>query len=269
MPNSALRKSIARNRRHPLVRRVARACASFLKAYHNTDYDFESNGELFVLQCLSRFPIVTVFDVGANIGDWTLAAAGAFPEAAIYSFEICQTTFRRLEDNTAALKSVRRVKTGLADREGTVKLNYYADLPVLTTVLDFPHGYPSTQITEAVTTGDRYCADNRIGHIDFLKIDVEGMDHQVLQGFEELIQAGGVDVVQFEYGQGNILSNFLLRDFYEFFTRRGYEVGKIFPNYVDFRAYAMTDEDFIGPNYLACRRDKPTYIQALGGGART
>jgi FkbM family methyltransferase len=267
MPNSWLRKYIARNRRHPLVQHVAQKCASFLEAYHNADYDFESNGELFVLRCLARFPVTVVFDVGANIGDWTHAAATAFPDAAIYSFEICQETFKRLVERTAGLKGVHRVKTGLADREGTVNLHYYADVPALTTVLDFPHGYASTQITEAITTGDQFCAVNGISHIDLLKIDVEGMDHLVLQGFEGLIQARGVDVIQFEYGQGNILSKFLLHDFCEFFSRRGYVVGKIFPNYVDFRDHAMADENFIGPNFLACRREKQAYIEALRGGA--
>jgi hypothetical protein len=44
-------------------------------------------------------------------------------------------------------------------------------------------------------------------------------------------------------------------------------VGKIFPNYVDFRDHAMADENFIGPNFLACRREKQAYIEALRGGA--
>jgi hypothetical protein len=131
---------------------------------------------------------------------------------------------------------------------------------VLTTVLDFPHGYASTEITEPVITGDQFCAAKGIGHIDLLKIDVEGMDHLVLQGFEGLIRAGGIDLVQFEYGQGNILSKYLLYDFCRFFNERGYEVGKIFPNYVD--------ENFIGPNFLACRREKRAYLEALGNPAR-
>jgi FkbM family methyltransferase len=264
MPNSRLRQFVARHRRHPLMQLLANRCAGFLAAYRNADYDFDSNGELFVLRTLAQFPMTTIFDVGANVGEWTRAAASAFPQARIYSFEICQSTFAQLEQQTASLKGVCRVKTGLSDREGTVKLHYYAEHPVLTTVLDYPHGFASTEITEGVTTGDRFCANNQIGHIDLLKIDVEGMDHLVLQGFDSLLQAGAVDVVQFEYGQGNILSKFLLYDFCQFFETRGYAVGKIYPNYVDFREYAMTDEDFIGPNYLACRRGKQDYLAALG-----
>jgi len=247
---------------------LANRCSGFLAAYRNADYDFGSNGELFVLRTLSRFPIQTVFDAGANIGDWTRAAADAFPQAQIYSFEICRNTFAQLERHTAGLAGVHPVQTGLSDRDGTVKLHYYAEHPVLTTVLDYPHGFESTEITEPVTTGDRFCAANGISHIDLLKVDVEGMDHLVLQGFDGLLQAGAVDVVQFEYGQGNILTKFLLYDFCRFFEDRGYAVGKIYPNYVDFRAYAMTDEDFIGPNFLACRQAKPEYLEALANARR-
>jgi hypothetical protein len=41
-------------------------------------------------------------------------------------------------------------------------------------------------------------------------------------------------------------------------------VGKIFPNGVEFREYELADEDFMGPNYLACRAARDDYVQALG-----
>jgi len=64
-------------------------------------------------------------------------------------------------------------------------------------------------------------------------------------------------LVQFEYGRVNILTHFLLRDFYELFARFGYVVGKIYPDHVDFRSYDLGDEDFLGPNYFACSAGDP------------
>jgi hypothetical protein len=58
-------------------------------------------------------------------------------------------------------------------------------------------------------------------------------------------------VVQFEYGLKNIVTKFLLRDFYAYFEARGYKVGKLFPTSVRFREYRFEDEDFLGPNYVA------------------
>lgn len=265
MRTNWLRTTISHHRRNPLLRRFAHACESFLAAYHNSDYEFDTNGERFVLQTLGRFPISVIFDVGANIGEWTRSACEAIPDARVHAFEISRQTFQRLEEQTRHFGQVRRVSRGLSDQEGTVKLHYFADLPVLTTALDFPHGRESIEITEPVTTGDLYCAAEGIGHIDFLKIDVEGMDHLVLRGFERMFASGGIDLVQFEYGQGNIVSRFLLRDFHDYFQARGFVVGKLYPNYVDFRTYQMRDEDFIGPNFVACRQSRGDYIQALSG----
>jgi FkbM family methyltransferase len=259
-----LGRYVARNRRHPLVRAIARKCGSFLESYRNLNYDQAQNGEVFVLERLSAFPLRTVFDVGANVGDWTTAAAAAFPAAALHAFEICPPTFQTLEQNTRGLRNVHRVNTGLAEKDGTVEVGYYEGNPALTTVFEF-HRLPGVKLAASVTTGARYCARLGIEHIDLLKIDVEGMENLVLEGFAEMIDRGAVDVIQFEYGQVNILSKFLLRDFHCWFSARGYVVGKIYPNYVDFRDYDYADEDFTGPNYLACRRVREDYIRALSG----
>jgi hypothetical protein len=75
-----------------------------------------------------------------------------------------------------------------------------------------------------------------------------------------------IELAQFEYGRVSIVNGFLLKDFHAFFRERGYSVGKIFPNYVDFRDYNLADEDFIGPNYLACRKDNTAYLEVFARG---
>lgn len=112
--------------------------------------------------------------------------------------------------------------------------------------------------------GDDYCAEHSIDHIDLLKIDAEGTDHLVLKGFERLLEARAVEAVQFEYGRANILNHFLLADFYQFLGAAGMVVGKLYPNYVDFRRYDEVHEDFIGPNYVAVRDDRPDLVKLLG-----
>ena len=77
----------------------------------------------------------------------------------------------------------------------------------------------------------------------------------MLRGFGDLLSPGRVPVVQFEYGMINIVTKFLLRDFYTHFEDRGYRVGKLFPGYVRFRPYRFQDEDFLGPNYVAASPD--------------
>lgn len=258
-----LRGYVRRHRRNRLIQKTAKACQSFLCWYNNATYEQDANGELFVLERLSRFPMQMIFDVGANVGVWTRAARAAFPAASIHSFEICQKTFNTLTHNTKALSNVHCVNVGLGDREGSVKLHYYEQHPGLTTIFDYPHNFPATEVSATVTTGAEYCRRAGIERVDFIKIDAEGMDYLVLSGFRAMMHTGAIDVIQFEYGQVSILSKFLLRDFYALLKQYGYVIGKIFPNFVEFRDYSMSDEDFIGPNYLACRAEKQEYINVL------
>lgn len=118
----------------------------------------------------------------------------------------------------------------------------------------------------SLTTGDFYCAKRGIDHIDLLKLDVEGAESTVLKGFSRMLEEARIAAVQFEYNFAAIRSHFLLSDFYDLFEPAGFVVGKIFPDAVEFRAYDIyRDEDFLGPNYLAVRRDRRDLIGALRG----
>jgi FkbM family methyltransferase len=51
-----------------------------------------------------------------------------------------------------------------------------------------------------VKSGLEYCNEKNITHIDFLKIDVEGMETKVLLGFGDILK--NIRYIQFEYGIG-------------------------------------------------------------------
>lgn len=262
---SRLGQFVVRHRRNRLLRGVAGMCRRYLNFYGNLSYDLNSNGEAFVLRTVAGFRPKVLFDVGANVGDWTMAAKSTCPDATIHSFEIAAPTYQQLAANTRSLKDVHCNNIGLSDQPGSIQLRHYDEFPALTTHLDYPHPFASSPITAQVTTGDDYAASHGVHHIDLLKMDVEGMEASVLHGFSEMFSRHAIDLVQFEYGQVNIVSRFLLRDFHEFFREHGYVMGKIFPDYVDFRDYNFRDEDFMGPNYLACHNSKLDYLHALSG----
>jgi FkbM family methyltransferase len=248
-----------------VLRKLARLCRRYLSWFGNLSYDVETNGEAFVLQCVAKFSPEILFDVGANAGKWSITAKSYCPAAEIHAFEVAPPTFETLSANMQHLNGVHCVKLGLSDVPGLVSIYFYAAKPSLTTCIVYPHPYTSTELTGELTTGDAYAAAHGIEQIDLLKIDVEGMEDRVLRGFGNLFQRRAIHLVQFEYGRVNILSRFLLRDFYEFFRQHGYVVGKIYPNYVDFREYDLSDEDFMGPNYLACREEDTQVLRALNG----
>jgi FkbM family methyltransferase len=256
---------VARNRRRYFARALASVCRQYMAWFSNLSYDLASNGEAFVLDTLSRFKPAVIFDAGANVGDWSAVAARLCPTATVHAFEISTPTFEKLKGRFSGSSRVVCRNVGLSDHADTIRIRHYDGLEALTTSTDYPHPFPYRELAAEVTSGTLYSQANSIRHIDLLKIDVEGMEQMVLRGCDGLFQARTIDLVQFEYGRVSIVNRFLLRDFYEFFTSRGFRVGKIYPNYVDFRDYDMGDEDFLGPNYLACRVDRTDYLEAFGG----
>jgi FkbM family methyltransferase len=62
----------------------------------------------------------------------------------------------------------------------------------------------SNKIILQVKTGKDYMIKHNIKNIDFIKIDTEGYEFNVIKGFEEYIE--NINIIQFEYG-GTFLDN--------------------------------------------------------------
>jgi FkbM family methyltransferase len=237
-------------------------CDRFLKAYKNLNYDMRSNGEEWLLRKLAAFRPGVVFDVGANTGDWSVLARATMPDSQVHAFEIVESTFMALAERMAGAPGVVLNQCGLSDHSGSVTMHVFDVSAKFSSHVAYPHG-PHREVRCPVKRGDEYAREKGIERIDLLKIDVEGAEHLVLSGFGTLLDAGDISVIQFEYGKVNIITHFLLRDFYQLLGARGYVIGKLFPDHVDFRNYALEDEDFLGPNYVAVHTAQAGVIDAL------
>jgi FkbM family methyltransferase len=251
-----LRPLIARHRRNPAFKGIAQLSWSWLKAYENCNGVFASNGEEMVLRSLSGFPIETIFDVGANVGDWSLLAHRLFPSARIFAFELSPPTFEHLRQNIRADSSMATFNFGLSDHEGKTVFYHYPEKPGETSVISHSFQSGGLQLEGRLRTGDAFCAEQGIQKIDLLKIDVEGAESSVLRGLENMLAAGRISVIQFEYEKLNIATKFLLKDFYALLGGYGYAIGKIFPTYVEFRDCALEHEMLWGSNYLAVLKNR-------------
>jgi FkbM family methyltransferase len=245
----------ARARRNPLLKTAAQLCRQYLEWFGNASYKPERNGERWLLSTLQTEPIRTIVDVGANVGNWSLMAAELFPEATIYALEAVPATAAQLRSRVGSARRVQPFNLGLAERSGTMVFNYHPGASTHATFTDYPHSWTGERVECPVLRGDNFLTQHGIGQVDFLKLDVEGAEHLALEGFEDALRQQRIRFIQFEYGRVNVLTHFLLRDFYQLFNQYGYAVGKIYPDYVDFRDYDLSDEDFLGPNFLACRKD--------------
>ena len=228
-------------------------------AWKNHNYDIAVNGEGALLRRLVPFRPNIVLDVGANVGDWSKAAAEKFPDAQLHAFEIVPETATALQRNLQHLGGRLHINAyGLSDRDGcdtvytVVSTTERASLNRAALTLDLNEQI--TPIAVKTITGDVYLREHGIDHVDLLKIDVEGAEMSVLRSFNAPFRRGAIDMVQFEYGAINLTTRHFLADFQVFFEQFGLQMGKVYPEAVLFKSYETMDEDFIGPVYVACRR---------------
>ena len=78
----------------------------------------------------------------------------------------------------------------------------------------------SNKIILNIKKGKDYMIEKNIQFIDFLKIDTEGYELKVLQGFEDLIK--NVKIIQFEYGGTFLDNNIKLKDIIYYLENSGF-----------------------------------------------
>ncbi len=266
----AIRRFLARHRRHWLVRKAGHTLGYYHQGYENQDYNPATNGERFVLETLARVrPEAVILDVGAHHGEWARVAAAAVPRGTIHSFEVIPGTFRRLQQECADLPRVTPHQLGLGETDGQLEFSVVPGREELTSGVPGVHGRLHQMAYEnvrcPVVTGSRFCREQGIAQVDFLKLDVEGLEPAVLRGFLPMLETGSVRMIQFEYGQINLQARFFLGDYYELLGAHGFRLGKVFPGYVDFRDYHFTQDNLMGPNYLAVNLREEELIRRLAG----
>jgi len=261
-----VRYIVARHRRTLPVRMLVRCAQEVIQSYNNCSTNTGLNGEEFVIRALARLGAAEIFDVGANHGHWALCATKICPTARIHCFEPIPATFQLLTAETRAYSSILPVNQGMSNEPGQVEFQFNKDHDTLSSLCSSGvHALDFEVVKCSMTTGDQYMRDRKLCHIDFLKIDVEGAEMQVLNGFAHALQDKQITAIQFEYGMASIISRVLLYDYHKFFARHHYVVGAIYPNYVDFRDYSFRDENFLTPNFLAIREDNHDLRRLLNG----
>lgn len=260
-----LAQLLCRYRGKNFVEYIARTFEVFIRALDNEKFAMKHNGELRVLSIISRIRPNIIFDVGANIGEWSCAAARLNPSCLIHSFEIVPSTFEKLQLKTEEYGNVIPVKHGLSDSNGTIQVNIGSKSTVSTGSEIDKLGSDSKSYTDmipgSVIKASDYMKEQGIDSVDFMKIDVEGMDFKVIKGLEEMLQ--NVRVIQFEYGMFNIASKDLLTDFFKQLSAYNFKIGKIYPRFVKFTDYHPTLENFRGSNFVAVSADEHDLIESL------
>lgn len=253
-----------RNSHNPFFKVLAGFGRALNRLYENRNHDIYSNGELTILKKLALMNPSVIVSGGANIGKYALYANQLIPECRIYAFEPVKSTYHELVKNTRDSCNIVPVNKGLYKDSCMREMHIFASHThaSLVNIQGLPYN-PQGMDTVGLVTGDSFMAEKKITKIDFLKIDIEGSEYDALEGFEKSFEEGLIRAVQFEYGYINISTKRLLIDFYRFFEKYNYILGKIFPKTVEFREYSFKYEDFLGPNFIAVQRNDQELIDLL------
>tara|TARA_R110002020_G_scaffold152767_8_gene330663 strand:+ start:249 stop:1085 length:837 start_codon:yes stop_codon:yes gene_type:complete len=266
--NKRLASMICSVRPNSNIEKLLNQIKIFVRHADNSNFDFESNGERRILNCLKSISPEIIFDVGANSGEWSILSHDMFPNSQIHAFEIVPSTYQKLKEVKISNEHFVTNCIGLAEKPGEVVIHTSSTASSVSTAnkidgMSFHNEFYDNQIICEVTTGSDYMMSHNLHTIDLLKIDVEGMDLQVLRGFGERLR--DVRAIQFEYGIFNISSRDLLIDFFNLLKSFDFEIGKIYPRHVEFFEYHFSREDFGGHNYLAVKNSEQNLILLLSG----
>jgi FkbM family methyltransferase len=129
------------------------------------------------------------FDVGANIGYYSLLFASLNRSGSVHSFEPVPLNYHLLSIN-ALLNGFANLHANLcaiAEKEGSAELTISTD-SAYSSLMHAGRKPVANKIRSALTTIDAYCSKHDIGRIDVLKVDVEGAEGNVLSGAHEVLR---------------------------------------------------------------------------------
>ena len=227
--------------------------------------DSPTNGELMLLEKLSG-KLKVVFDVGANIGEWTALLMNCnqmdnMPD--IHLFEPGPIVFNTLSENLKDRNYLHMNPLGLSDKEGLLQFFENITFHQVSSFIDFENGGERKVHSIPVSTVAAYCVQNNISCINFLKIDCEGYDFKVLQGCGEMLEKGRIKIIQFEYGSTWSLSGATLSAACRLLNSSHYHVYVLLPIGLKKFNVERVGEYFQYANFIAVQKESETLIENI------
>jgi len=192
------------------------------------------------IQCewLRQFDIKTVIDVGAYVGNFSKALSIVIPGVKIYSLEPIAKYSRIIKDKN--IPNCVVVRAAANNRNGSA-LFYESSFPPASSLLplkkEFRDKFPLKVKKEVqILTLNSYFGKRKLERKVFLKIDVQGMELNVLKGASKILDK--IDIIYVETAREGIYQgepNF--SEVYSYLIKRGFRYfgemleSEFYPNF--------------------------------------
>jgi FkbM family methyltransferase len=147
-------------------------------------------------------PGMIVFDVGANIGVYSLLSAKYVGEhGGVHAFEPTPKIFAQLCDNVElnGFTCVHLNQLAVKEKSGTSMLYLYEQNAMNSLSRQDWVGRPLGQVEVETISLDEYISAHELPGVDLLKVDVEGAELAVLQGARGLLSRPDAPIVLCEF----------------------------------------------------------------------
>ena len=129
-----------------------------------------------------------MIDCGAHVGADSIELAKIFPKGTVHSFEPVPAIYQHLKHNTRRFTNIKCHQLALSDKNGSARMNVSSGGSDASSSLLAPTGHtadhPDVLFKESIDvttmTLDRWAATNGIKKIDFLWLDMQGFEYQML-----------------------------------------------------------------------------------------
>lgn len=200
-----------------------------------------SNGEYWLLSLLPQAP--TVIDAGFHAGEFAAAVLGMRPDATVLGFEPAASMRRAYAArHPDPDPRIRLEPLALADKPG--EFLFHDDDSAQNSLAPITATDRTVTYTVTTTTVDAYATDHGIGHVDLLKIDVEGYDLHVLEGARDLLDGQRIDLFLFEYNFAWVLSRRYLKDAVDYLAGKPYRLFRLFNGFLAPLDFSHKEERF-------------------------
>ena len=187
----------------------------------------------------------TFFDVGANSGTDSLHVARARSDAIVYAFEPTPRLIEHLKTSSAGLNNYIIVPKAVSNYHGqtTFYISGNADWGC-SSICKFNDNLEQTwpgrtdfKVTDQVTVDVIKLVDfiheNNIQNIDYLHVDAQGQDLEVLMGLEDKINIVKAGVIEMPTSHNTKLyenQKYLKDDAIKFLTKNGFTIEGVHSN---------------------------------------